>query len=124
MFECHFHPADEPLAADLPGVLNRARDVGVTGFLATGYDPTTNQAVLAMASDHDDVVAAVGYHPWFLDRADSLSQLEGLAGAPSVVALGNWGEWSPTVTDGTSASTSYVDAPLVDQTPTVSLASM
>jgi TatD DNase family protein len=99
MIECHFHPTDEPLCHDLEGVLARARGVGVQGFVATGYDPASNAQVSALAQAESDVVAAVGYHPWFLARAGTLDDLALQAQAPRVVALGEMGLDGKVATD-------------------------
>jgi TatD DNase family protein len=75
-------------------LLARARAAGVARFLVPGTTLADSSASLAIASDHEDVLAAVGVHPheakdFNFDR-DGVA-LEDLAGQPGVAAIGEVG---------------------------------
>lgn len=63
LFDIHAHLTDSRLAADRPGVLQRARDAGVTSIVSNGLNPEDNQLVLELAALEPDVHAAIGLYP-------------------------------------------------------------
>jgi TatD DNase family protein len=91
LYDVHFHPTDEPLSLDVEGVMRRARDAGVSGGLATGYDPASCQAVLRLAETVPGLSAAVGFHPWFVRDDLDVALLRPWLAHPRVVALGEIG---------------------------------
>jgi TatD DNase family protein len=75
-------------------LLARARAAGVARFLVPGTTLADSSASVAIASDQEDVLAAVGVHPheakdFDFDRDGSA--LEDLAGRPGVAAIGEVG---------------------------------
>lgn len=92
MIETHVHFNHEALAADLPAVLARAADAGITDFIVVGFDEASSERAVALAAD-PRIRAAVGLHPhdalhWndaFADR------LRAWATRPEVVAIGEIG---------------------------------
>lgn len=90
LFDVHFHPT-EPEMASIADVLARAREAGVAGGLATGYDGPSNEQVVEMASRLPGLAAAVGYHPWFLERGTDWERLEQLLAMDWVIAIGETG---------------------------------
>jgi TatD DNase family protein len=89
---CHLDFAD--FDPDRLDVLARAKAKGVTHFLVPGIGAHNWQAVLALASQHQGVYAALGIHPYFLaDFDDSHLQLldDYLATEKDVVAVGEFG---------------------------------
>lgn len=91
LLDVHFHPTDFASGRDLPQMLLNARTAGIDGAIATGYDPPSNLAVIRMAHTLSGLVAAVGYHPWFLNDSLDLDSLRGLAASPYVIAIGEIG---------------------------------
>ena len=89
---CHLDFADFNL--DRIAVLARAKAKGVQHFLVPGIGAHNWQAVLALASQHQGVYAALGIHPYFLAsfNEEHLQLLEQyLATAENVVAVGEFG---------------------------------
>src|SRR5262245_1791409 len=61
--DVHAHLTHHRLAADVAGVLARAREIGVTTIITNGLNPTDNEAVLALARQHPAVRPAFGLYP-------------------------------------------------------------
>lgn len=93
LFDTHAHLHFPEFAGDLSAVLERARDAGVRRMLTIGTDLETSRAAVALAAREPDVWASVGFHPHDASEADpaALGELERLAGAPRVVAIGECG---------------------------------
>ena len=93
LFDTHAHLHFPEFAADLDAVLERARAAGVKRMLTVGTDVPTSRAAVALAAREADVWAAVGFHPHDAAAADAaaLAEIERLAGAPRVVAVGECG---------------------------------
>jgi TatD DNase family protein len=93
LFDTHTHLHFPEFADDLPEVLARARAAGVRRMLTVGTDVETSRAAIALAAREPDVWAAVGVHPHDAGEADEavLAEIERLAGAPRVVAVGEIG---------------------------------
>jgi TatD DNase family protein len=93
LIDSHAHLADTGLAADLPGVLQRARAAGVVQVVAIGTGADDSAAVVAMADAHRGVFAAVGVHPNDASRATSedWQRVVELSDSATVVAIGETG---------------------------------
>ena len=93
LFDTHAHLHFPEFAGDLAGVLARARAAGVRRMLTIGTDVETSRAAVALAGGEADVWAAVGIHPHEAASADAavLAELERLAAADRVVAIGETG---------------------------------
>ena len=93
LFDTHAHLHFPEFADDLAGVLARARAAGVRRMLTIGTDVETSRAAIALAGREADVWAAVGIHPHDAAEADeaTLAEIERLAQAPRVVAVGEMG---------------------------------
>lgn len=93
LFDAHCHLDDERLQDDLPQVLVRMRENGVTRCVCAGSDIKTSQSALALSRAHEGVYAAAGVHPHEAKDApeDYLSQIEALLKQDKVVALGEIG---------------------------------
>jgi len=93
MFDSHCHLNDPRFSPDLPEVLARARQAGVTGCIVVGYDLGSSQVALKLADEAPDIWGAVGVHPH--DASDVtpevLDELRGLARHDRVVAIGESG---------------------------------
>jgi TatD DNase family protein len=93
LIDTHAHLADAGLAADLSGVLQRARAAGVVHIVAIGTGADDSGAVAAMADAHRGVFAAVGVHPNDASRATlgDWQRVVELSARAGVVAIGETG---------------------------------
>jgi TatD DNase family protein len=78
---------------DASGVVERARDAGLTRIITVGLDEDSNRGAVELAREHAEVWAAVGRHPnsstgWD-ERAEA--ELRALAADEHVVAIGETG---------------------------------
>jgi TatD DNase family protein len=98
LFDSHCHLTSEPLAPQLSGVLQRAREAGVTRVLNIGDSIETSRAALAqipIAQEYDvEMKASAGVHPqnateFCFDSTPGV--LRALAADKSVVAIGEIG---------------------------------
>ncbi|MGH9315542.1 MAG: TatD family hydrolase, partial [Thermoanaerobaculia bacterium] len=82
------------MVPDAAEALERARTAGVTRFLVPGTTLEDSEKAVAVASEHEDVFAAVGVHPHEAKDFDATrdgERLEALARRPRVVAIGEVG---------------------------------
>src|SRR5881397_1980949 len=93
LFDTHAHLHFPEFAEDLDAVLARARAAGVRRMVTIGTDVATSRAAAALAQREPDVWAAVGIHPHEAAVADepALAEIQRLAAAPRVVAIGETG---------------------------------
>lgn len=93
LVDTHAHLQWPSLAADVDGVLARAREVGVTRVLTLGTEPASCRAAVDLAESHAAVYAAVGIHPGDVadDAAAALDAIAPLLDHARVVAIGETG---------------------------------
>jgi TatD DNase family protein len=93
LIDSHCHLNYAGLVEDEPGVLNRARERGVSGFLNISTRQSEWSAVVGAAERHPDVWAAIGVHPHEADQHPDLGSavLVDAANHPKVVAIGECG---------------------------------
>src|SRR5687767_604012 len=93
LFDTHAHLHFPDFDADRDDVLARARRAGVRRMLTIGTDVPTSQAAIGVAGREADVWASVGVHPHEAATVDEavLTDIEGLAYQPRVVAVGEIG---------------------------------
>ncbi len=92
--DTHAHLDFPEFAADLDGVLQRARDAGVGRIITVGIDRESCHRSLAIAEKHENVFAALGLHPCSImepGALDFLEELPALARHPKVAAIGETG---------------------------------
>ncbi|NRD77457.1 TatD family hydrolase [Bacillus sp. BRMEA1] len=93
LFDTHAHLNDEQYAEDLPEVIARAQEAGVTMMVVVGFDRPTIKRAMELADQYDFIYACVGWHP--VDAIDMTEEdlvwIEALASHPKVVALGEMG---------------------------------
>lgn len=91
--DSHAHLDFSSFDKDRDGVVRRAMAAGVELIINVGFDLASSGKAVELAALHPSIYAAVGIHPH--DAAavpgDYLEQLELLAAAPGVVALGEMG---------------------------------
>ena len=93
LIDSHCHLNYKGLVEDQQAVLERARAVGVTGFLNISTRQSEWQAIVALAAREPDVWASVGIHPHEADAHPDLGAQALIAAAahPKVVGIGETG---------------------------------
>jgi TatD DNase family protein len=93
LIDSHCHLEYKGLVEDQAGVLQRARDAGVGGFLSISTRQREWDQVIATAARENDVWASVGIHPHEADGHADLGEAALLAATehPKVIAIGETG---------------------------------
>ena len=92
LVDSHCHINFDPLAKDLAGVLERARDNHVDYMLCVSVCLEDYPEVAALAARHEHIFASVGVHPNYHDcHEPSSAELIDLARHEDVVAVGETG---------------------------------
>jgi len=93
LFDTHAHLADEQLAADASGVIERAAAAGVTRLLAVGTTAESSRQCLAIAHQFAGVRSSTGIHPNHAGEAQpgDWDEIVRISGEAEVVALGETG---------------------------------
>ena len=91
--DCHTH-LDQYDSAELPGLVERAAEVGVTSVILAGTTLESARACIGLAGQFDPFYAGVGIHPCqAYERVDDAmyAELERLAQSPKVVCISEVG---------------------------------
>ena len=93
MTDTHAHINSPRFAEDLSAVVNRAAAADVTTIIVVGVDIASSHAAVAIAERYPNCWATVGVHPHEADTCTPATwrDLETLAQAPKVVAIGETG---------------------------------
>jgi TatD DNase family protein len=91
MIDTHAHLNFPELQEDLSGVLARASEVGVSGYVIPGTGYETSVSGLDLARAHSSIWAGVGVHPTDNESSEDRSMIEALLPDPKVVAIGEVG---------------------------------
>lgn len=94
LYDTHAHLSDEHLAADVAGLIERARLASVTRILAVGTTADSSAACQQIAASFPATVrSSAGIHPNHAGEAQAgdWDRIESLAKLPEVVALGETG---------------------------------
>lgn len=93
LIDSHCHLEYEGLVEDQQGVLARAREAGIGGFLNISTRQREWDPVVGTAAREDDVWASVGIHPHEADAHADLGEAALLeaAGHPKVIGIGETG---------------------------------
>ncbi|MXZ80423.1 MAG: TatD family deoxyribonuclease [Gammaproteobacteria bacterium] len=92
LVDSHCHINFDPLAGDMPGVLERARKNRVDYLLCVSVCLEDFPEIAALSASHDYIFASVGVHPNYRDcREPSVEELIALAEDDGVVAVGETG---------------------------------
>jgi TatD DNase family protein len=62
---CHLH--DHRIVKDVPGIVQRAADAGVTHMVSCATMEENFEATATLARQYPAIVPCYGIHPWFLD---------------------------------------------------------
>lgn len=102
LVDTHCHLDFPDYRDDLPAVLARAREAGVSRIVTVGIDLATSRAAVELAAHDPALFATAGVHPHHVREltAGDYALLRELAGHPRVVAYGEIGldyvkEYSP-----------------------------
>lgn len=94
LIDTHAHLQFDKLAADMPGVLERAREAGVGRIICVGTSLADSRQAVEIAEKYDNVWAAVGVHPHEVQdfkTSANLELLNKLSNSDKVVAIGEIG---------------------------------
>jgi TatD DNase family protein len=93
LIDTHAHLDFGQFDADRKAVVERARAAGVVAIVNVGTDLISSRRAVALATQYEQVYAAVGMHPHDAKKLDgaSLAELRALAQQPKVVAVGEIG---------------------------------
>jgi TatD DNase family protein len=92
-YDTHAHLDYPDYAADLPQVIERAQNAGITRIITIGTDLESSARAIKLSEQYSSVFAAVGWHPTNALKApdDLRPELRRLASHPKVVAIGETG---------------------------------
>lgn len=93
LYDTHAHLDYPDFATDLPDVLRRAEEAGVTRIISIGTDLESSARAIDLSERHASIFAAVGWHPSDAMKApdDVQDRLREMARHPKVVAIGETG---------------------------------
>ena len=93
LIDSHCHLDYAPMSPDVEATLARARAAGVEQCVHIGCSPDSMARAVELAQAHPTVFASVGIHPHEARHLDAalLDEIEGLAAAEGVVAVGETG---------------------------------
>ncbi len=63
LIDSHCHLDYEPMAGDMEGMLRRAKEKGIHGFLTICTDLSKVPVVMAIAESYEEIFATIGVHP-------------------------------------------------------------
>jgi TatD DNase family protein len=92
-YDTHAHLDFPEFSSDLDAVLGRARDAGIVRIFTIGTDFESSRRAMALAEQHSDVYAVIGWHPTHCLEApeDVRPQLREWVKHPRVAAIGETG---------------------------------
>ncbi len=92
--DTHAHLASKQFITDLPDIIVRAREAGLTRIICVGTTMEDAKRVIEIAETYPEVEATVGVHPCDADSvkdASFIEELRTLAQHPKVVGIGEIG---------------------------------
>lgn len=93
LIDTHCHLTFSPLAEDVPGVIERSRAAGVTGWITVGTQVQDSRRAIELTGLYENLYATVGIHPHEAKDADAeaLEELRRLGRNEKVAAVGETG---------------------------------
>lgn len=88
MIDTHVHLTWDDYT-DLPGLIQRAKEVGVDRFVVPGLDLASSKRAIALSDQYPEIIPAIGLHPESPD--EDLDAFRALAHDPRVKAIGEIG---------------------------------
>ena len=91
--DTHAHLDTNVFDKDRPDVIARARDVHVINIINAGTNLESSKKAIALAEKHQQILAAVGFHPHDSAKVEKthILELAEIATHPKVVAIGEIG---------------------------------
>ena len=91
--DTHAHLDYPDFEQDLPAILDRAKEAGVTRILTIGTSLESSRRAVALAERYPSIHAVIGVHPTSAHEAEPgvIADLRELAKSPRVVAIGEIG---------------------------------
>jgi TatD DNase family protein len=92
-YDTHAHLTWKDFEGEVDAIISRARDAGISKIVSIGTNLESSRRAIQIAEAHDNVFAAVGWHPGDAEEApaDFCAELRKLAMHPKVVAIGETG---------------------------------
>lgn len=93
LFDSHCHLTDERFRGDADAVVERAREVGLTGLVTIASSLDDARAARDIAARHEDVWFTAGIHPHEAERVErgTIDELRELIDMDTPVAIGETG---------------------------------
>ena len=93
MIDSHCHLNFESLSSDLPNVIKRCEENGVTHLLSINTKPKDFESHLNLIRDYNNIYISYGIHPEGIDSETVLSykEIEKIIENPKLIALGETG---------------------------------
>lgn len=93
LIDVHAHLQDEKFAEDLPEVIKRAKNAGVTRIVNAGTTVADSRRAVEIAAKYPGCLALIGIHPHEASsfNVDSVTELRSLASEPGVLGIGEIG---------------------------------
>jgi TatD DNase family protein len=94
LIDTHCHLDSSRFKNDLPEVVERALEAGVTRIITIGCDVESSRRAIAIAEQYPQIFCTVGVHPCYVmdvTEPDWLEQITDMAAHPKVVAIGEIG---------------------------------
>jgi TatD DNase family protein len=91
--DSHAHLFFTDYTDDLPAVLARAKEAGVSSIIVPGTDVKSSREAVMLAEQYENIFACVGIHPHEVSKAShqDLAEIQTLSENPKVVAIGEIG---------------------------------
>ncbi|HHX93739.1 MAG TPA: TatD family hydrolase [Tenericutes bacterium] len=92
-FDSHSHLQDDVYIDDLEEVIKAANENNVNYMMILGYDKESNEKALELAKKYDNIYAALGFHPAYINEVEETHflWLEENLKHPKVKAIGEIG---------------------------------
>jgi TatD DNase family protein len=92
-YDTHAHLTWKDFEGEVEAIISRAKAAGISKIVSIGTTAESSQRAVALAETHENVFAAVGWHPGDAQEApqDFCAELRKLAQHPKVVAIGEAG---------------------------------
>lgn len=93
IIDTHCHLDFDQFNSDRTAVIERAKKAGVAGFVNVGSSLEGSKKSTELASEHDDIFASVGVHPYHADevKEEVFTEIAELAKNKKVIAIGEVG---------------------------------
>lgn len=93
LIDTHCHLNLDQFDNDLPDVISRAKNAGITKIIVPGINLETSKRAVQISENYEEVFAAVGLHPNEIGASaqNDIAELQSFLDHPKVIALGEIG---------------------------------